>query len=244
MTLDELVASLFPTGHTIQRGPFNTLRGTASRGADGDIALIGITDGAPVGIDNALILAEHVLSIIGGGAAMPILVLVDASIQNMTRRDELLGLNEYFGHLYKVLALAAVRGHRTIALLYGAAAGGSLIATALPTQAFVTLPDANPSVMDLPSMARVTKLPLGQLEELAKATPIFAPGAPNYFLTGAVWEQWDCNKPLADKLAALLRQPGNLRDRRDEIGLERKGRLEAASIAQRVAAEAAAHVRG
>lgn len=238
MTLDEILASLFPDGHEVQRGSFNTLHGTA-RGADGAIALIGIMDGAPVGIHNALILAGHVVSIIESGVGTPILVLIDASIQNMTRRDELLGLNEYFGHLYKVLALAALRGHRTIALLYGAAGGGSLIATALAAQALITLPTAKPSVMDLPSMARVTKLPLDQLEKMAKATPIFAPGIDNYFLTGAVTEKWDADRPLADQLQTLLKQPAAIRDRRDEIGLERKGRLQAVKIAQRVAAEAA-----
>jgi malonate decarboxylase gamma subunit len=238
MTLDEVLASLFPEGHGVQRGPFNTVHGTG-RHAGGDIAIVGVTDGVPIGIDNALVLAQNLLSIIETGGSAPILVLVDASIQNMTRRDELLGLNEYFGHLDKVLALAASRGHRTIALLYGPAAGGSLIATGLATQVLVTLPGGEPSVMDLPSMARVTKLPLGQMEAMAKTTPIFAPGTENYFLTGAVTEMWDAKKPLANQLAAVLARPVELHDRRDELGLERKGRLEAAGIARRVIAEAA-----
>jgi malonate decarboxylase gamma subunit len=238
VTLDEVLASLFPEGHGVQRGPFNTVHGTG-RCAGQDIAIAGVTDGVPIGIDNALLLAQNLLSIIENGGSTPILVLVDASIQNMTRRDELLGLNEYFGHLDKVLALAASRGHRTIALLYGPAAGGSLIATGLAAQILVTLPGGEPSVMDLPSMARVTKLPLGQLQAMAKTTPIFAPGAENYFLTGAVTERWDTKKPLAGQLAALLARPVDLHDRRDELGLERKGRLEAAQIARRVMAEAA-----
>jgi Malonate decarboxylase gamma subunit (MdcE)/DDE superfamily endonuclease len=82
--------------------------------------------------------------------AGPILVLIDASIQSMIRRDELLGLNEYFGHLIKVLALATLRGHRTIALVHGPAAGGALIATALATQVLLMVPGAEPSVMDSP----------------------------------------------------------------------------------------------
>ena len=239
MTLDEILKSLFPGGHTVQRSSFNTLSGMGRRDADGDVAVVGIADGVPIGIDNALLLAGHVLSIIEGDGTQPILVLIDASIQNMTRRDELLGLNEYFGHLNKTLKLAALRGHRTVALLYGPAAGGALIAAALAAQTFVTLPGGEPSVMDLPSMARVTKLELGQLQQMAKTTPIFAPGIENYFLTGAVTERWDAEKPLAGQLAAVLRQPGNVGDRRDEIGFARKGRLMAASIAQRVVAEAA-----
>jgi malonate decarboxylase holo-[acyl-carrier-protein] synthase/biotin-independent malonate decarboxylase gamma subunit len=184
MTLDEMLNSLFPQGHAVQRGAFNTLRGRGQSAA-GDVAIIGISDGVPVGIDNTLILAGHVLSIIETGGNTPIVVLIDAAIQNMTRRDELLGLPEYFGHLYKTLALAGLRGHRTIAVLYGPAAGGSLIAAALAVQSLVTVPGGEPSVMDLPSIARVTKLPLGKLQQMAKATPIFAPGIDNYFLTGS-----------------------------------------------------------
>ena len=238
MTLDEVLASLFPEGHRVQRGHFNTVHGTG-RCAGRDIAIAGITDGAPIGIDNALILAQDILSIIESGGAAPILVLVDASIQNMTRRDELLGLNEYLGHLGKVLALAASHGHRTVALLYGPAAGGSLIATGLAAQILVTLPGGEPSVMDLPSMARVTKLPLGELQAMAKTTPIFAPGADNYFLTGAITERCDSHIPLSGQLTALVTRPVESHDRRDEVGLERKGRLEAAKIARRVLAEVA-----
>jgi malonate decarboxylase gamma subunit len=237
MTLDEMLNSLFPQGHAVQRGAFNTLRGRGQCAA-GDVAIIGISDGVPVGIDNTLILAGQVLSIIETGGNTPIVVLIDAAIQNMTRRDELLGLNEYFGHLYKALALAGLRGHHTIAVLYGPAAGGSLIAAALAVQSLVTVPGGEPSVMDLPSIARVTKLSLGKLQQMAKATPIFAPGIDNYFLTGAVAERWDAKKPLADQLAALIKKPTDGQDHRDEIGFERKGRLQAAKIAQRVATEA------
>jgi malonate decarboxylase gamma subunit len=239
MTLDEVLASLFPAGHSIERGPFNTVWGTGNCGAEEDIAVVGIADGAPVGVDNALVLARQVLSIIQKGGSTPILILIDAAIQNMTRRDELLGLNEYFAHLGKVISLAALQGHRTIAFLYGAAAGGSLIGTGLPAQVLVTIPGGEPSVMDLPSMARVTKLSLDQLQRMAKTTPIFAPGADNYFLTGAITERWDPKRPLAESLKALLQRPADNRDRRDELGLERKGRLQAAPIAQRVESEAA-----
>src|SRR5271155_3235100 len=100
---------------------------------------------------------------------------------------------------------------------------------------------AEPSVMDLPSISRVTKLPLEQLEKLARSTPIFAPGVAPLFATGAVTETWAANEPFAPRLAALLQQPVAASDLRDRIGFERKGRLIAQKIAERVAAEAAAH---
>jgi malonate decarboxylase gamma subunit len=238
MTLDDILGSLFPAGHAVQRGPHHTVHGTGRLGGKGDVAVIGAVNSEQVGPDASLLLAEHVLSIIKKDDGAPIVVLIDAAIQSLTRRDELLGQNEYFAHLTKVLALAARRGHRTIALLYGPAIGGVFIAMGMATQFVAALPGGEPSVMDLPSIARVTKLPLAQLTEMAKSTPIFAPGVDPMFRVGAVTEKWDAGTPLADRVAAVLSSDTEPGDHRDETGLERRGRLLAAEIARRVAAEA------
>jgi malonate decarboxylase gamma subunit len=241
MTLDEVLTSLFPSGHTIENGSLGTLHGTAKVEDQGEVTVVGIVGGTPLGVDGAILLAGHVLAAVETGDRTPIVVLVDTSSQNMARRDELLGLNEYLAHLFKSLTLATMHGHRTVSVLYGHAAAGAFIATALPSQSLVALPGAEPSVMDLPSISRVTKLPLEQLNELAKSTPIFAPGVEPLFATGAVTENWAANEPFAPRLAALLRQPVTNSDPRDQIGFERKGRLLARQIAERVATEAAAH---
>jgi malonate decarboxylase gamma subunit len=241
MTLDEILAALFPSAHTVERGPSGTLHGTAKVDGPGETTVVGIAGGTPLGVDGAILLAGHVLAAVEAGSRAPIVVLVDTASQNMARRDELLGLNEYLAHLFKSLTLAAMHGHRTVSALFDHAAAWAFIATALSSQSLVALPDAEPSVMDLPSISRVTKLPLEQLEELAKSTPIFAPGVEPLFATGAVTEIWAASEPLAPRLAALLRQPAATSDLRDRIGLERKGRLLAQNIAERVAAEAAPH---
>src|SRR5215470_14148657 len=64
MRLDEVLASLFPAGREVQRGPCGTFHGTGHRGTDGDVALIGIADGTPLGVEAALLLAGHVLSVV------------------------------------------------------------------------------------------------------------------------------------------------------------------------------------
>jgi malonate decarboxylase gamma subunit len=244
MTLDEVLHSLFPSGHTLERGPSGTLHGTAKVEGQSEVTVVGIVGGTPLGVDGAILLAGHVLAAVKAGGRAPIVVLVDTASQNMARRDELLGLNEYLAHLIKSLALATVHGHRTVSVLFGHAAAGAFIAAALSSQSLVALPGAEPSVMDIPSISRVTKLPLEQLKELAKSTPIFAPGVDPLFATGAVAETWAADQPFAPRLAALLRQPVPASDLRDRIGFERKGRLLAQKIAERVAAEAAAHARG
>ena len=241
MTLDDVVTSLFSSGHQVERGPSGTLHGTAKVEGHGKVTVVGIVGGTPLGIDAAILLAEHVLAAVEAGDRAPIVFLVDTSSQNMARRDELLGLNEYLAHLAKSLALAAAHGHRSVSLLFGHAAAGAFIATALSSRSLVALPGAAPSVMDLPSISRVTKLPLKQLERLAKSTPIFAPGVRPLFAIGAVTETWAADQPFAPRLADLLRQPVATSDLRDQIGLERKGRRLAQTIAARVAAEAVAH---
>ena len=241
MTLDDVVTSLFPSGHQVERGPSGTLHGTAKVEGHGKVTVVGIVGGTPLGIDAAILLAEHVLAAVEAGDRAPIVFLADTSSQNMARRDELLGLNEYLAHLAKSLALAAAHGHRSVSLLFGQAAAGAFIGAALSSQSLVALPGAAPSVMDLPSISRVTKLPLEQLERLAKSTPIFAPGVRPLFAVGAVTETWAADQPFAPRLADLLRQPVATSDLRDQIGLERKGRRLAQTIAARVAAEAVAH---
>jgi hypothetical protein len=47
MTLDEVLTSLFPLGHAVERGPSGTLHGTAKVENQGGVMVIGIVDGAP-----------------------------------------------------------------------------------------------------------------------------------------------------------------------------------------------------
>jgi malonate decarboxylase gamma subunit len=241
MALDDVLTSLFPYGHQVERGPSGTLHGTAKVEGHSKVTVVGIVGGTPLGVDAAILLAGHVLAAVEAGDRAPIVFLVDTASQNMARRDELLGLNEFLAHLYKSLALASLHGHRTVSVLFGHAAAGAFIASALSSQSLVTLPGAEPSVMDLPSISRVTKLPLEQIQELAKSTPIFAPGVKPLFATGAVTQTWAADQPFAPRLADLLRKTSAASDHRDRIGLERKGRLLAQKIAERVAAEAVAH---
>ena len=235
MKLDEILASLFPEGHAIAVSD-GLILGEGHLRDGGVIHVLGIAAETPLGVEGALTLARRVLDIAARDGAEPILVLIDSSSQRMSRRDELLGISEYLAHLAKALMLAQARGHRTIGLLYGGSAAGAFIATALAAGALAALPGAHPAVMDLPSMARVTKLPLDVLEEKAKATPVFAPGLENLAKTGAIQTIWDPRTPLARQLREWL-ATSTAGDGRDQLGAERGGRPKAAVIAARVVAE-------
>ncbi len=235
MSLDEVLRGLFPSGHDVTVGDDGLITGAGPLKDGGMIAVIGVTNGEPLGVDGVLPLAAHVLDVVAGGGDAPILVLVDTQGQRMARRDERLGLNEYLAHLAKCLLLASREGHRTIGLEYGQAAAGAFLATALATDVLVALPGAEPLVMDLPSMARVTKLPEAKLRELSKATAVFAPGLDHMVKIGAVAETWDAGQPLDAQLTATLAKTSPV-DERDVLGAHRQGRDMAGPVAKRVTA--------
>ena len=232
MTLDDVLASLFPDGHDVKKDG-GILLGSATLRAGGRALVIGVADRTALGVDEALRLARHVLGFLERGNG-PILVIIDSDSQRMSKRDELLGLNEFLAHLAKCLIHADIHGRPTIGLLYGHTAAGAFLATALATRVLVALPSASPAVMDLSSMAKVTKLSIEVLREKAKSTPVFAPGLENLAQTGAVHLTWDEAVPLVDQLEALLGNMPDAHDRRDVLGKERGGRLKAHDIAERV----------
>ncbi len=235
MSLDEVLRGLFPSGHDVSVGDDGLVTGSGPLPDGGLIAVVGVANGEPLGVDGVLPLARHVLDVVAGGGDAPILVLVDTQGQRMAQRDERLGLNEYLAHLAKCLLLASREGHRTVGLEYGKAAAGAFLATALATDVLVALPGATPEVMDLPSMARVTKLPEAKLRELSKETAVFAPGLDPMVKIGAVAEVWDAGQPLDAQLAATLARTSPV-DERDRLGAHREGRSMAGPVAARVAA--------
>jgi malonate decarboxylase gamma subunit len=146
VTLDKILASLFPGGHSVvlEEG---LLWGRGKLPLAGPVGVVGVDGGNPIGIDEAIWLAGKVLEIVKRGCRDPILVLIDCGSPRMSKRDELLGLSEFLAHLAKCLLLADSLGYRTIGLLYGpSAAGAASIATAMATCTLLALPGAEPGL--------------------------------------------------------------------------------------------------
>ena len=230
MKLADLLDALFPLGHGVSVDD-QVVHGTA-RTAAGDVTVIGTTDHAEIGVEHALALARSVLASTRHHPDRPIVMLVDTSGQRLSRRDELLGINGYLGHLAQCLEIARQRGARLVSLVYGEAVSGGFLSFGLMADDIFALPDAQVRVMNLKAMARVTKQPLERLEALSRTSPVFAPGVANYAAMGAVSALWPDN--IDGRLVAALRQPA-AGDRRRELGRERGGRKLAADIAHRVA---------
>lgn len=240
MSHDELIQALFPGAAPMAPDADGVIDGEQDLAGGGRVTVIGLTGGQPVGADLAIALAARVLRHIVRHPGRPLVLLVDADSQRMARRDELLGLNECLAHLTKSLYLAAATGSPTVGILYGAASAGAMIATALAVDRLVAVPGAAPSVMNLAAMARVTKLPLAQLESMARETSVFAPGVDAMLQMGGIQEIWADPATYPGRLAALLEGGGD-QDDRDRLGAARGGRVKAAAIAARVRVEALSH---
>ena len=232
MNWQEVASRLFPQGHDIvASGDFLVGSGRCSHVV---FSVIGSTNHAEVGVELALAMARHVLRTVHDHAERPILFLVDTSGQRLRHRDELLGINRYMAHLAKCVEVARARGHRVLGLVYDQALSGGFLASGMMSDLCAALPEAEIRVMNLPAMARVTRLPEERLRALAKDSPVFAPGAVNYVRMGAVESLWegDLARQLLDALSSA-----KTHDHRRARGHERGGRKLAAHISRRVAVE-------
>ncbi len=231
MNWTELAERLFGTDHGI-RADGDFLSGSA--GFDGDtLAVVGTTGHAPIGYALALRQAREVLDTVRDHPGRAILLLIDTQGQQLRRHDELLGINRAMAHLGCCIDLARRRGHRVLGLVYDQALSGGFITSGLIADACDALPEAEIRVMRIPAMARVTKLSEEFLTALSASNPVFAPGVQNYLRMGGVRRLWghDLQRCLRD---ALRDAPTD--DRRAQDGLERGGRLLAATVVERVLA--------
>jgi malonate decarboxylase gamma subunit len=232
---ERVVAELFPDGHDIVcREHF--LRGTGRAGGE-TVAVFGTSGHVPIGVELALASARFVLDVVRHHPGRPLLMLIDTQGQRLRRRDELLGINAYMAHLAECVQLARLRGHRTVALIYGQALSGGFLCTGMMADRCYALPEAEIRVMNLPAMARVTKQPLEKLIALSASSPVFAPGADNYVRMGAVQAVWEGDLAAA-LLAALQEIQTRSQDARAELAQARGGRRLAGQVAARILTEA------
>jgi len=236
MNRDELLQAFFGdtdwTPHTLEPHYFD---GRARIG-DEMITVIGTAGRAEVGVDLCLRMASALLECVRKRPGEPVVFFLDTQGQRLRRRDELLGLNGYMAHLAKTCEVARRMGHPLLSVVYGEAVSGGYLTTGMMADACYATASAEIKVMNLPAMARITKVPLEKLQALSKQSPVFSPGVDNYLRMGhlrAVWSG-DYAARLAEALAEV-RAAADRQDRRMQLGLERGGRLVAAPIADRVA---------
>ena len=95
----------------------------------------------------------------------------------------------------------------------------------------IAVPGAEPSVMKLEAISRVTKMPLSRLQELAKTVSVFSPGCDSFFTMGGVYDIW--NDDYSGRLQRFLKEDLS-RDLRTGLGRERGGRACAQDVIDEV----------
>ena len=233
MNWKEVADRLFPQGHDVcEQGDFLLGEGLC---AGRSVTVLGTTNHAEVGVEITLAMAREVLVTARDHTGRAIVFLIDTQGQRLRRRDEMRGINSYMGHLAKCIELARRRGHRVVGLVYDQALSGGFIASAMAADLCAALPEAEIRVMNLPAMARVTRIAEEQLRELSALSPVFAPGAINYVRMGAIEPLWEGD--LARHLEEALAN-ADTDDQRARLGFERGGRMLAFPVAQCVAGKA------
>lgn len=235
MDAGALLDALFPDGHSVGRDDV-ILHGSARSGGR-HCSVVGTCDGASIGVEIALRLADEILKVVREHPGRPILLLVDTVGQRLSRRDELLGINRFLAHLAKCVELARVKGHRVVSLVYSQGVSGGYLSWGMLADACFALPEAQVRVMGLPAMARVTKIPQEVLEELSRTSPVFAPGVSNYLKMGALNAIWEGD--LAKHLADALHDTVAAGDTRRDSGERTGGRGHAGPVARGVQSDAA-----
>ncbi len=197
---------------------------------DKTIHLLGVKESTFLGAEQALIMAEKVISILESKSKAPVLLLVDVAGQKLAMRDEWLGMQQYFGHLLECLECLRLQGNSLISLVYNQAVGGGFIAYGLMADTILALPHTELAVMWLEGIAKVTKIDLATLKELSKTLPVFAPGVDNFYMLGGLHEIVPMSE-LAEKIFIVP----DKQDRRALLGSERGGRKLALPIITKVA---------
>lgn len=196
--------------------------------------LLGVKESTFLGVDQAMIMAEKIIELIEAKSSGPLLLLVDVAGQQLSMRDEWLGMHQYFAHLLTCLDCLRNQGNKLISLVYNQALGGGFIAYGLMADTILALPDAELAVMWLEGIAKVTKLELSTLEELSKTVPVFAPGVKNFYKLGGLHEIVALPQ-VANALMRALKNNDN-GDLRAKLGEERGGRKLAFSVINKVTA--------
>ena len=215
----------------------NFISGTATVG-ERETVIIGICNKAAIDSTLALKVAEAILITVRDDddisrSPRTILFLVDTQGQQLSRHEELLGLNGYFAHVAGCCDLARRYDHRLVTVIHGEAVSGGFLAFGLMADRICAIPDAQVRVMDLRAMSKVTKIPFDRLVLLAKESPVFAPGAENYWRMGAVDEMWTIEDDWNGCLVSAITH-ATPEDERARLGLKLGGRTLAAPIADLV----------
>jgi malonate decarboxylase gamma subunit len=168
----------------------------------------------------------------------PLVLIVDTPGNGAGKQEEIFGMNKSTGAYQMALAEARKAGHPIVAIVVGRAISGGFLCHGLQADHVLSLgPKFNTMihVMPITSIARITKLDIEWLQELAENNPVFAAGPDYFYKLGGVEELIDSIESMRERVVAHVAQvrAKKIAGREDELGpwgrgalsVERGGRL-------------------
>ena len=135
----------------------------------------------------------------------PLILIVDTPGNGPGKLEEIFGMNKATGAYQLALAEARKKGHPIVALVIGRAISGAFLCHGLQADHILSLGPQFGTlvhVMPLTSIARITKLDIEWLQELAKDNPVFAAGPDYFFRLGGIEELLDSIDAMRERVIA------------------------------------------
>ncbi len=164
------------------------------------------------------------------GEKRALVLIVDTPGNGAGKLEEMAGMNKATGAYQMALAEARKAGHPIVAIVVGRAISGGFLCHGLQADHVLSLAAAFNTmihVMPLTSIARITRLNIEWLQELAKSNPVFAAGPDFFYRLGGVEELVDSIPAMRDRVIAHIVEVRALKaaGREDQLGPWGRGTL-------------------
>ena len=164
------------------------------------------------------------------GEKRPLLLIVDTPGNGAGKQEEIFGMNKATGAYQMALAEARKVGHPIVAVVVGRAISGGFLCHGLQADHILSLAaefETMIHVMPITSIARITKLDIEWLQDLAEDNPVFAAGPDYFYKLGGVEEIIDNIAAMRERIIFHIKQvrEAKLAGKWDELGPWGRGQL-------------------
>jgi biotin-independent malonate decarboxylase gamma subunit len=159
-----------------------------------------------------------------------IVLIVDTPGNGPGKQEEIIGMNKSTGAYQMALAEARKAGHPIVALVVGRAISGGFLCHGMQADHVLSLASGFGTlihVMPITSIARITKLDIEWLQELAGNNPVFAPGPDFFYKLGGVEELIDSIEEMRERVTAHVAEvrAAKITGKDEELGPWGRGEL-------------------
>jgi len=166
------------------------------------------------------------------GEKRPLVLIVDTPGNGAGKQEEIFGMNKATGAYQMALAEARKAGHPIVAVVVGRAISGGFLCHGMQADHILALAarfETMIHVMPITSIARITKLDIEWLQDLAESNPVFAAGPDYFYKLGGVEEIIDSIAVMRERIIAHVNQvrEAKLTGKWDELGPWGRGHLSA-----------------